>query len=148
MVKQPGDFEAGQTDQDRFTYTWKFGDGGTATGAKVSWLYGVPGRYAVELTVSERKSKRSASCAAVQIVHNPLSARLATHSATVFVDERAHRVWAVNPDANTITAVDTETRKKIVEVRAGLHPRTLAQAPDGAILGGESGQRHANNSRP
>ncbi len=74
------------------------------------------------------------SCSSTQVVHHALlSASRPTRSRRVLVDESRHMVWTVNPDANTVTAVDAETLSKRLETATGQHPRTLAQAPDGTI---------------
>ncbi|HDM08666.1 MAG TPA: PKD domain-containing protein, partial [Candidatus Omnitrophica bacterium] len=40
-------------DGDSLVYTWNFGDGATAEGAKVTHIYDKPGKYEVTLTVSD-----------------------------------------------------------------------------------------------
>ena len=73
------------------------------------------------------------SYSATQIVHSPLTARDPARSSTVIVTADQATAWTVNPDANTVTAVDTNTLSKAFESNVGLTPRTLAQAPDGTI---------------
>jgi PKD repeat protein len=41
-----------------FSYAWKFGDGGTATGPVASHEYAVPGNYTVTLTVTGRNNEK------------------------------------------------------------------------------------------
>ena len=74
-----------------------------------------------------------ASYSGTQIVHRPLTANPPAHSATVVVTADGERVWAVNPDTDTVTAVDADDLEKAFESRVGRTPRTLAQAPDGTI---------------
>jgi cytochrome c peroxidase len=73
----------------------------------------------------------STSCSAVQIVHRPLLPERPARSSTVALD--GDKVWAVSPDAGTVTAVDISSGKKLVEVPVGKNPRTVARAPDGGI---------------
>ena len=74
-----------------------------------------------------------ASYSGTQIVHRPLTADPPAQSATVVVTADGDRVWAVNPDTDTVTAVDADDLEKAFESRVGRTPRTLAQAPDGTI---------------
>ncbi len=116
-----------------YEFRWDFGDGEQATGASVSHRYDAPGRYTVTLSVAEPNGPALASYSATQIVHRPLTANEPSRSSTVIVTADEARAWAVNPDAGTVTAVDTGTRAKAFESAVGETPRTLAQAPDGTI---------------
>ena len=113
-------------------YRWDFGDGRGGVGRSVSHRYDNPGRYTVTLSVSEPDIPE-ATYTAIQIVHRRLTASAPAGSGTVIVAADQTRVWAVNPDADTVTAVDTGTLNKALERRVGETPRTLAQAPDGTI---------------
>ncbi len=116
------------------TYTWEFGDGSVSPSEVVSGAsheYQRPGRYPVTLTVETASGSRS--CSTVQVVHRQLTAASPTRSTGIFVDEERGRAWVVNPDANTVSAIDTTTLVKSFEVPVGEDPRTLAQAPDGSI---------------
>ena len=73
------------------------------------------------------------TCSATQIVHRALTSNSPTRSSAVLVDEGNNLVWAVNPDTNTVTAVNSQTLNKAFEVATGTDPRTLAQAPNGSI---------------
>jgi PKD repeat protein len=46
---------AGDEDGDSLTYTWNFGDGGTATGVSATHVYTTPGAFNVSVTVSDGK---------------------------------------------------------------------------------------------
>ena len=85
------------------------------------------------LSLPSETSTVLASYSATQIVHRPLPANEPARSSTVIGTADQARAWAVNPDADTVTAVDTGTLNKAFESNVGLTPRTLAQAPDGTI---------------
>src|SRR5690606_24156995 len=70
---------------------------------------------------------------ATQIIHRALTANSPTHSNSVIVDGAGGRVWAVNPDSDTVSAVAMSTNTKAFERNVGQTPRTLAQAPDGTV---------------
>lgn len=86
-----------------------------------------------QLTMSSGLPPTLSSCSATQIVHRPLTRSAPTRSSTVIVDEANSRAWAVNPDSNTVSAVDTQTLRKAFEVKVGEQPVTLARAADGTI---------------
>ncbi len=56
-----------------------------------------------------------------------------TQSNTVLIDEVNGKSWVVNPDNNTVTAVELSSLTKSLEINVGEKPTTLAQAPDGSI---------------
>ena len=56
-----------------------------------------------------------------------------TQASTIVVDEARGRVWSVNPDHDSVTAIDVRRLVKLFEARTGDHPRTLAIAPDGTV---------------
>ena len=65
-----------------------------------------------------------------QTIYVPPTTMRPTASSTILVDGLRGRVWAVNSDADTVTAIDTATLSKVFEKPVGRHPRTLALAPD------------------
>ncbi len=110
-------------------YAWNFGDGGTSDSAEPSHVYAEPGRYTVTLNVSN--SVGNANCVLNQIVHHPLTAQPAVHSATIAYSDGV--AYAVNADNDTVTAIDGLTLEVLWEVPVGNHPRTLAVAPNGDL---------------
>jgi len=112
-------------------YAWAFGDGteSTTDSASVSYAWSAPGRYSVVLSVEDSVGR--SGCSAVQIVRNPPAALAPTASSTIAV--AGGRVFNVNPDNDTLTAIDPEALRKLWEVGVGAHPRSLAVAPDGTL---------------
>lgn len=53
------------------TYSWNFGDGGTATGSSVSHAYAAPGAYTAKLTVSNPANGSSSATMAVSVLSQP-----------------------------------------------------------------------------
>lgn len=113
------------------TFDWDTGDGGGASGAAAAHTWTEPGRYPLLLTVGDGVNERT--CAAVQVVHRPLTAGAPVHATPVLVDAARGRVWAVNADHDTVSAVDAAALERVVEVAVGDEPRTLAQTADGRI---------------
>ena len=67
------------------------------------------------------------------LVYNPLTEHAPTASSSLALDSDRDLLWAANPDANTVTAVDLNSLTKVREVAVGRHPETLAVAPDGHV---------------
>jgi len=95
----------------------------------VSHAYSSPGRYGVVLTA--QNDLGAGSCAIIQIVHNPLTAKPAVSSSTII--HNGVYSFNVNPDNNTVTAINESTLTRAWEVPVGRNPRTLAEAPNGDI---------------
>ena len=117
------------------TYLWDFGDGsptvGPASTQRISHPYSQPGHYTVHLTVYD--GPYSTSCAALATVHRRTQAGHAPSASTIILDRSGTQVWTVNPDNNTVTAIDAVLLTRMFEQPVGRHPRTLAQAPDSTI---------------
>ncbi|NJN84608.1 MAG: PKD domain-containing protein, partial [Caldilineaceae bacterium] len=119
----------------RLTYTWDFGDG-TPNSAPLSaggtaHLFDAPGHYTVRATVSNGVD--ATACAGLQTIAHPIREGQAPTSSTILLDRSGTQVWNVNPDHDSVTAVDAVTLKKMFEAPVGRQPRTLAQAHDGTI---------------
>ena len=65
------------------------------------------------------------------IVYNAPTALSPTSSQAMLLD--GAKVWAVNPDADSVTAINAQTLAKEVEIAVGDHPKVIARAPDGSL---------------
>jgi len=121
--------------QGNHSYSWDFGDGSLATSfspdTAASHIYNQPGHYSVRVTVSD--GFNSSSAAIIQTIHHPLTNTPPAGSSQIIFDAAQNTVWNVNPDNETVAAIDASTFNKKFEVNVGKEPGTLAKAPDGAI---------------
>lgn len=119
----------------RITYSYDFGDDSPntefSTARTASHAYASVGHFSVIVTA--RRGNEQTTCSGVQAVYLPPSTTAPTASSTILFEATHDRVWVVNPDANTVTAIDTASQEMAFEVAVGEHPRTLALAPDGTI---------------
>lgn len=114
------------------TYAWDFGDGTATTptnNSSASHTYTTPGRYPVVLTVSNGSGANS--CTAVQVIHTPLTAVQPRSSSTII--HNGPHALNVNPDNNSVTAINESDLSKAWEAPVGENPGTLAAAPNGDI---------------
>ena len=115
------------------SYQWTVEDTLVTTDVpQLAHAFGEPGRHSVRLRVITAEGA-TRSCAATQVTHAPLRPQPPTRSSTLTLDEGRGRAFVVNPDANTLTAIDTATLEVVFEVPAGRHPRTVAQTADGRL---------------
>lgn len=135
LVGKPTTFKVQSPLGAGLTYSWDFGDGSEPTIASAtpesSFTYKDPGHWTVTLTVTGPSVETS--CSLLHTVTHPLSANPPTKSSPIVLDAARKRVWTVNPDADTVAAINVDTLTKELEIPAGHHPRTLAVAPDGTI---------------
>lgn len=114
---------------------WSFGDGSAPTEwgseTSVSHSYAAPGHYQVVAEVSNGVQRTRASRTVT--VHRPLATLAPTHASTIAYDATRDRVWAVNRDNDTLTALDAVSLAKLFEVPAGDTPHSVAVAPDASI---------------
>jgi YVTN family beta-propeller protein len=127
-------FSPGSVSGTNLQFAWAFGDGSSTAFAatpNASHRYAGPGHYPVTLTV--RNGTQSSTCSANQTVYTAPTATAPRSTSPILFDAARNRVWVVNSDANTVTAINASTNSKLFEVAVGANPQTLAQAPDGSI---------------
>ena len=115
-------------------YAWDFGDGATrpfSTTSSASHTYTRPAHYPAKLTVTNGAT--TATCSANQTIHTPPTATPSRASSTLAFDAVRSRVWVVNSDTDTVTAINADTLAKVFEQPVGVNPQTVAQAPNGRI---------------
>lgn len=107
-------------------YQWTMGDGTVinTTVPEISYTYAAPGLYTVRLTVSGPSGSDTQSFQ--QRVHAPLTADRARASSTIAYDQSNQRVWVVNPDQNTVSAMAVDSNELLIEISVGTDPRSLA----------------------
>ncbi|MEM7126160.1 MAG: Ig-like domain-containing protein [Chloroflexota bacterium] len=127
------------------TYSWDFGDGTPPTAPSSSWTtahtYASVGHYTIRTTITNvdnsneenPSSQESSTCVTQATVYPTLADEKAVRSTTILVDERGQKIWNVNPDNDTVTAISSDEYRKLFEQPVGQNPRTLALAPDNTI---------------
>jgi len=116
------------------TFRWNFGDGTTtdpSTDTEVTHTYQTPGHYTVIVQGADDAGRTSAVF--VQTASYPLTAKPPHNSSSIIIDAERHRVWNVNPDSDSVTAIDTDTLGRVREAPVGREPHSLGQAPDRTI---------------
>ena len=120
-------------------YRWNFGDGSPdtafASSPSTAHLFPTPGRFLITVTVRD-DTAREVTASYRQAVYAPPTATRPNSSTSIIYESRAGanaRLWAVNPDNDSVTVFDAITRAKLAEVNVGRAPRSLALAPDGRV---------------
>ncbi len=120
-----------------YSYHWDFGDGSSqdwSTAPSATHSYAAAGVYFVTVTVRTSDGRTSARSfwQAVQ----GTTGQGGRSSSPILFEARANaaaRVWAVNPDNDSVSVFDAAMRTRLAEIAVGSAPRTLAQAPDGRV---------------
>ncbi|MCU0755715.1 MAG: PKD domain-containing protein [Xanthomonadales bacterium] len=123
-------------DGDALEYRFDFGDGSPRTvwsaTASAQHSYAQPGHYRASVQVRD-PSGVMVSRSRVVTVLTPLPAARPTASAPILCDAPGRRVWTVNPDSNTISALDADTLAKLAEHPTCADPRAIARTPGGEL---------------
>ncbi len=92
-------------------------------------MYKEPGSYTIFVRIEGEEIPLSTSRIVVYSPTDPGP----TRSSTIVYDARRQRVYAVNPDHNSISAIDARNPRLLFEVPVGKHPRTIALDGDGNL---------------
>jgi DNA-binding beta-propeller fold protein YncE len=114
---------------------WNFGDGTRTAfdvaGTEISHTYALPGHYAVLATLQDEAGL--ASVALIHTVHYPVLPRRPAVSAPIVYDKARNRIYNVNQDNDSISAIDPIALTKVAELPVYRRPEALALAPDGKL---------------
>lgn len=121
---------------DPVEYRIDFGDGSPRTAwsnaTAAAHVYAEAGHY--QLTVQARDDDGAISASSRKItVMDPPANPGATASDPIAFDSDTQHAFVVNPDNNTVTAVDLTTDSVLWEVPVGAHPMSLALGADGSL---------------
>ncbi len=131
-------YTADTTTTGSYTYQWNWGDGSAASAWSAqntaSHVYANAGVYLV--TVSARTAEGRVGTRSFWQSVEGTKGQGGRSSGPVILEARTgatHRVWAVNPDNDSVSVFDTATRTRVAEIPVGTAPRSLALAPDGRV---------------
>ena len=121
-----------------FTYSWNFGDGSADTAymsnGNVSHTYANPGVYVVTLSAKDSNGLITRKTY-IQAVSTGKTSNTPTYSTPIVYENRTAgpRVWAVNPDNDSVSVIDANSKTIVSTINVGQSPRNIAIAPDGRI---------------
>ena len=125
-------FDVASSRGGNLLYSWSFGDGTETTyssDALAYHNYSEPGHYQVILRV--QNGDKISTHNFVKTIHGTLTAT--QPKASALIKQNAGSVFNVNPDNNTVTAIDANSLAKRWEASVGEHPRTLALTANNEI---------------
>ena len=131
-------FSAAGSDPDggAVEYRFDFGDGSprTAWSGSSSAAHGYPeaGHYQALVQVRDPAGAIATATRTVTVTTAPAGPQ-PTRSSPILCDDSGRRVWTVNPDNDTLTAFDADTRAKELEVPVCRDPRSVGRSSLGEI---------------
>lgn len=141
VVAQPGavvQLNAGATagGVGALSYSWDPGDGSAPSAFSSSpaytHTYTAEGHYAAIVTVKDEREQITSDEAQVTVVYKALTPR-PTSSGPITYEAATDFVWVVNPDADSVSAVDATRHTLVKEVPVGDHPRTVTSMGDNTV---------------
>lgn len=118
-------------------YAWNYGDGtpltAYSTATTSSHSYSTAGNFTLTLHTRIVDLAPVTQVTTVQIIHNPVVANAPRSSSTIVHDTANNLVWNVNPDNDTVTAINDSTYAKVYETAVGDNPKTLALGPNNTL---------------
>jgi len=121
---------------DPLEYRFDFGDGSPKTAwsstPSAAASYAEEGHYRVAAQVRDPSGSIDTETLTVTVV-NPPTGPQPSSSTKVLCDAAARRVWVVNPDTDTLAALDADALVKVLEVPVCADPRGVARAAGGLL---------------
>jgi DNA-binding beta-propeller fold protein YncE len=117
-------------------YRWSFGDDVKTElevgRSQIDHVYAKAGHYTVAVTVVD-DSTNYAGDTFTHVVHYPVTEKRPTMSSSIIYDAARNRVYNVNQDNDSISAIDPMTLMKVGELAVYRDPEALALAPNGKL---------------
>jgi len=117
-------------------YRIDFGDGSDKTpwanSTSAMHTYTDAGHYQVTAQVRDSAGSISAFSKTITVANQPLAPN-STASSKIINDGDSDRIFIVNSDNNTVTAISTGTDTVLWEVSVGKDPRSIAQSSNGNL---------------
>lgn len=98
----------------------------------IQHTYAEPGHYQVTVQARDALGAVAARSRTITVVAAP-TAPNSTSSGLMALDTTGNRLFVVNPDTATVSALSSATLAKLWEVPVGEHPRGVALASDGTV---------------
>ena len=115
------------------TYEWSFGDAPPEVGdAQVSHTFTAPGLVNIQVFVTDSTGDVGSDFLQ-HLVHHPLTPKRPTSATSIVYDPGRKRVYSVNQDNDTVTAIDANRLEKLAELPVYRWPESLALMPDGKL---------------
>lgn len=118
-------------------HAWEFGDGtpltSFSTTTSTAHTYTNAGNFVVTVHTRIVGQTTVYKATGVQVVHRAIPATPPVHSSSIVYDAANLRVWNVNPDNGTVTAIHATNYTKLFETAAGTHPKALALGPGNTL---------------
>jgi DNA-binding beta-propeller fold protein YncE len=118
----------------KILYSWNFGDGKENTPFSlknnIKKKYKKAGNYNITLITKKENSDKQITTTAVQVIYNGLPKSKGNSSSTVSLDDEKNRFYVVNPDNNSITAINPKTGTNIFEKETGNNPTSIVRFKD------------------
>jgi DNA-binding beta-propeller fold protein YncE len=131
-------FEASAVDPDgdALQYRFDFGDGAPRTpwgaATTIERAYAAPGHYRASVQARDPAGVIASRNFTVTVLNAPVGAR-PTQSAPILCDAVNRRVWTVNPDSDTVSALNADTLVKSAEYAVCADPRSIARSASGEL---------------
>lgn len=136
---------ASDPENGELEYRFDFGDGTPRTEWSATntatYTYSNPGHYPAKVQVRDSGGLTETSILSLTVT-NETAANPPPRSSPVTLDETRRILWTVNPDNNTVTAVDADTPTVEFETAVGEDPRSVsADASGNAWIACHKGDR-------
>lgn len=118
-------------------FKWSFGDGSPetaySTSPDIEHRFSRSGRYLITLTAKDQ-SGLELSMRFSQSIHEPLKGQ-SSSSSSLLVESLTglERLWVVNPDNDSVSVFDMQSRTKLAEIAVEDDPRSLVLLPSGQV---------------
>lgn len=113
----------------KILYSWNFGDGTESTpfssANSIKKKFKKAGNYNITLITKKENSDKQITTTAVQVIYNDLPKNKAISSSTISLDEEGNRFYVVNPDNNSLTAINTKTGSILFEKETAKNPTSV-----------------------